>query len=483
MSNPVFRRYTPPTCTLKLIGSHSPLSQWTGKPVVKNLRFELHLDDPRLPEDQQVTLKGDRHQLDALHNAVDTYVQTILTQSSSYLNASLLAPTLSPDLAPKTLPPAPEPIPSADSSISEGEGIYLQPQGLIAHSLFLGTLANSDVNPVIPLSALQLFDLATALDEYAQDLLALPDLQHSSSRKGFPAFLQGSPAESLRIAASVLLALGLTTGGLKLLSDQYLRPSPVVTATRDTTNSTPSATLVTPPQASNQALPTPPAMGEVKPSPSPQPEAINVTPAPPLILNSPTPETFAIPQPAEEAGNGTVVEITPQPTSTPEITPVNPPDAPSQTAPLPVSPPPLPSIARGTVERIPESAPVAPATLPTAPELGNAPATMSAPGEPSEVNSGTAFDVIPQVAEAREFFQSRWQAPESLKSTIEYTLVVNANGSIRQIIPLGKMAETYFDRTGIPLVGEPFVAPLQKGNEAKIRVVLHPNGTVQTFLQ
>ncbi len=97
--------------------------------------------------------------------------------------------------------------------------------------------------------------------------------------------------------------------------------------------------------------------------------------------------------------------------------------------------------------------------------------------------TGTAFDTIPQVAEVRRYFQQRWSPPQGLAQTLEYTLTIAPNGTIRQITPLGQAAGDYIDRTGIPLVGEPFVSPLSNGRNARIRLVLSPDGKVQTFLE
>jgi hypothetical protein len=107
----------------------------------------------------------------------------------------------------------------------------------------------------------------------------------------------------------------------------------------------------------------------------------------------------------------------------------------------------------------------------------------SAPAASAPAQNSTAFDTIPQVAEVRQYFQQRWSPPEGLSQTIEYTLVINQNGSIQQILPRGQTAGDYVDRTGIPLVGEPFVSPLKTRQSAKIRLVLSPNGNVQTFLE
>jgi hypothetical protein len=87
------------------------------------------------------------------------------------------------------------------------------------------------------------------------------------------------------------------------------------------------------------------------------------------------------------------------------------------------------------------------------------------------------------VAETREYFQSRWQPPESLKHTLEYRLVLNQDGSLKQIIPLGQAAKIYLDRTNMPLLNQPFVSPLDVPGNPQLRLVLGSDGTVRTFME
>jgi len=103
----------------------------------------------------------------------------------------------------------------------------------------------------------------------------------------------------------------------------------------------------------------------------------------------------------------------------------------------------------------------------------------------SAANPGntTLFDNIPQVAEVRSYFQKRWQPPSGLSQTLEYSLTLNADGSIQRIIPLGKAAGDFIDRTDIPLPGEPFVSAVDGGRNPSIRLVLTPDGKVSTFLE
>jgi hypothetical protein len=70
-----------------------------------------------------------------------------------------------------------------------------------------------------------------------------------------------------------------------------------------------------------------------------------------------------------------------------------------------------------------------------------------------------------------------------LKQTLEYSLILDVDGTIQRIEPLGEAARKYVDRTGMPLIGERFVSQNKYGQTPRIRVVLAPDGKVQTFLE
>jgi hypothetical protein len=70
-----------------------------------------------------------------------------------------------------------------------------------------------------------------------------------------------------------------------------------------------------------------------------------------------------------------------------------------------------------------------------------------------------------------------------MEQTLEYSLLIDEKGSIQSIVPMGKAAADYIEQTNMPLAGEPFVSPVSNGKNPKIRVVLRPNGRVQTFLE
>jgi hypothetical protein len=123
----------------------------------------------------------------------------------------------------------------------------------------------------------------------------------------------------------------------------------------------------------------------------------------------------------------------------------------------------------GTYERSQDSL-----TRQPVPRSGNSAASQA---------GSSAFDTIPQVAEARTYFKQRWKPPEGLTQTLEYSLQINSNGSIQSITPLKQASGAYIDRTNMPLLGEPFVSPIAGGRSARIRLVLEPNGDVRTFLE
>jgi hypothetical protein len=164
-----------------------------------------------------------------------------------------------------------------------------------------------------------------------------------------------------------------------------------------------------------------------------------------------------------------------------------------------------PSSGSTTAQKTTPSTPTTPPALPDLPTLTPTPASGQAadtvnPSSAARSASGatgnqsqsatsgngsnnTLFDNIPQIAEARSYFQNRWQPPADLRQTLEYSLLLNADGSIQRIVPLGQAAGQYIDRTDMPLPGEPFVSAVAGGGNPTIRVVLSPDGNVNTFLE
>jgi hypothetical protein len=511
-----------------------------GKSVLKELSFELRFDDPRLPEQDRIVIKGNQKQLEALYTVVTNYVQQFLQKSPETFWTSLIpkdsiqsSDTLPPDInysPPRTF--------NSFNAQTPGTDIRIEPSGHLTHNLFFGSLQTSASTPSVPLSLLQLFDLATALDEYSSDVIALPNIETRRPSR--------TPTWA-PIAAVLALAVGLAP-----LTWQYSRQRQQVTATKTTTqqkialNSSPTAPsaiptpLLTP--SDNVILPTPlattlpqptgalpgvppvtiPGVPTTATSPSITfPSASQTSPNPNITSTLPTAgNTLTIPGGAKAptlSGNSKGAQlptlpgaITIQPNSrqtnptsvakgkntTPQLGIPSSTSITSNNFPTSTSPviPPLAGLPNDplSTQNFPATAPIPPIdTTALNPQSAtsdnnslnarlrqgrNTPKNSSA-----EVATGTLFDNSPQISQARDYLKKRWQPPAGLKQTLEYSLLIGVDGSIERIFPLGGAARNYFDSTGMPSAGQPFVSPSKNGQPVRIRAVLTPDGKVQTF--
>ncbi|MBU7584806.1 MAG: DUF4335 domain-containing protein [Nostoc sp. TH1S01] len=535
--NSVIRRYTPPTCTLEVLAQSSPLSRWMGKTVIKQLSFELRIDDPRLPEERRVVIRGDRDQLEALCDAVTSYVQEFLQQSpesfsigfsgfqdsAQISNNSELSDIHQSSLSTQTLKSFASDIPKSK--------IYLEPGSSLTHKLHLGSLASQASSPLIQLSLLQLFDLASALDEYSADVMALPSLSTNNSVLRFPAWAS--------VAAVLVLSVGLLP--ITLQYANHYRKNQPTTANKTTSSESDVALAPTPSANLNTPLPglaPPDNLSSIPPIDSTLPLPTSRLPTQPVIspgasissansqtslglppassksvLNVPQAAISAkknSPSTASTTTSGQQIALNPnlnlnpaQPITKGEIALPQrrslPPRLSSGTDNLSSTniqtvPPPLATIPneirsnnlpqgysptnQQLGEKITSSLPSPAAdNNPFVDRLGDAPQAAT---PPNVATNSTIFDTT-QIAEARSFFQKRWQPPAGLTQTLEYSLTVDVDGSIARILPLNKPAREFIDNTGIPAIGKPFVSGNKSGQNIRIRVVFSPDGKVQTF--
>jgi len=433
-SDSTTRRYTPPTCTLEV--TESPTSSW-ARQFAKDLQFRLSFEDPRRFRDGAVQVNGDRTQLEALGKAVESYIQQFLGQTPTPANLAAPAAELTPKLE---QPSIPELAASTPLEAAKSQQIQLRPKGYLFHDLFLGSLANETSGPVVNLSVSNLFDLASALEESQSDVAALPSMKRRHS-----GWLYKAPLWA-RVAAGAILFIGATLAALQWSHDSASDPTaPAISqgtsAPADPTPLPPPPNATLPPFQNLPPLPSPTTLPGSGTSPAPTPGATSTPAQPALKLQRPT--------------------IAPTPQQPKQSIAIQP---------------------RATTSSVP---------LPDVPDLetsmaGNSqsPANQQTlPSSTSTQSNETAFDTVPQVAEVRSYFQQRWKVPSGLKQTLEYTLTLSPNGSIQQTTPLNQAAKVYLDRTPIPLRGEPFVSPADRKNSSKIRLVLKPDGKVQTFLQ
>lgn len=89
----------------------------------------------------------------------------------------------------------------------------------------------------------------------------------------------------------------------------------------------------------------------------------------------------------------------------------------------------------------------------------------------------------PQLEEAEDYLRSRWQPPEALTESLEYSLQLNPDGSIQSVVPIGQVSSATLTQANIPNVGEPFVSPTPDGMELTMLVTLSPDGEVEAALE
>ena len=494
LSNSVLRRYTPPTCTLQVVAYSSPVSRWVGRSVVKQVQFDLGLDDPRLPEEKRFRITGDGDRLEALHIAVTNYIQQLLSQSPESFHTTFwteapaednLASSSTTDVDTTTEESnfkAPVNAPAAPEEIVSGDRIFLKPGAGLVHQLFLGSLATTATGRVIPISTLQLFDLATALDDYAADLVALPTPSRTRT--------SAAPMAWANIAAVLLLGVGVSALALQIFNRSNPPQTAKNIAPRNNNSQVALAPAPFPTVTPAETLTPPPALSSISPSPSissqaPRTIIVPSTPAsPPASPGNTTPvpsnsiSTQLPPQPVVVNPNPnqtTVVIPVPGQKNAPNSAPVPPsiaivPNSTNRNANIPVAN----TSNSNSAARQSENVVVSDNPPPAPPQLDIPPA-------PTPTN--TAYNDVPQVAEVREYFNRRWEPPASLKQSLQYSIVLDVDGTVQLIEPYGAASRTYLDRTGMPLIGERFVSPNASGQNPRIRVLFNPDGKVQTFLE
>ena len=444
-SSEVVRKYTAPTCTLEIAANESVLARWTQKPTLKNQRFNLRFDDPRMGEDQWVVLRGDRLKLEALTDSVAHYVQTFLTRSPTF--ASPEADLVDSSLTGVFLP---------ENSQTHPQGITLQPKGLLAHTLTLGTLATEATGPDLALTSTQLADLASVLDEHSAETIALPVL-----RRDFA--WTRSTAVWGKVAAGALLSVGLTATVLNQFGKSNQQP---IVATSASSNDQRNAPV---------PLPVPP--------PS----------SPPFNTgNLPVPVPSNIPDPGAIASNQGV-QVPPSPTSDPAQE--NPDSGTAETKTVIV--PKTTSTPQGTTVDIPEAGGSNPAPVLRRPAAPSSSTVQGVPVKPlpgsslarkenatADAEPSPPIDRSAQLGEIQDQVSLRWTPPEKLSKDVEYILTVNADGTVVSVAPVGEIAQKYSSSVISNLSALTKLPPTT--GSYKVRVVLsaaeNPADRVKAFI-
>jgi hypothetical protein len=487
MSSPLTRTYTPPTCTLEVTAQPSALSRWSNTPVVKSLQFILNLEGLAKGDREPVALQGDQTQLAELSEAVSSYVQRLV--SSRHTELPLKA---------STSPPSPETAERGLFDDADAPPIHLKSRTLLTHELVLGDLATSDSGNSIVLKVSQLYDLATALANCNADLQQLPVAAPvaAAAPRRVPAWA--------KTAAAVALTAGVGTATWQLLNLNQ-----------------PAFQQASQPPASSPGKA--PVVG-ISPPPLPEARPRRSIQLPTVALPDRTkqPEIVARINPGDRSPEDNTNLLSAKSGGTANKSSSS--ESPVKLDPLPAEPAPIsPNIPESAIsmaqnEATPSSS-AADSTASTGSQqnsgttenakimnessqalstaavrtkqgaqgtggFSNAPAPVTAPPveappsvtKPNEDERERLSDFTPQIKEARRTIAQSQKATPS--RVVEYRLTVNPNGSLAAIEPLGQAAQQYLPNLSLS-VGQPFVSA--SGQRSKIRLVVSPDGKVQTF--
>jgi hypothetical protein len=437
-------RFTPPTCTLEITEQKMSLPRRQSLDPAKQFQFELRFDDPRQTTTKQITIKGNQQDFRDLQGAINHYTQIQLQSSFPDKNSQM-------DLPPETRGRE-QPTP------------YLTPQGLMHHELFFASLTHNSDRPSIRLGTVQLFDLVTALEASQTKMLALSEVEQLRPWQKIMPFWGG-------IAAVVIMALIAMVTIFKPQPQQNIAADAPSSPTPD---SIPELTEITPPPAPNpdqqsvdslkpreaisssKRLPPPPAVETPKPKPDiPDPADYELSDVGRQSGFNTTAKAKIGGNQKSKSANSILAKI-PLATTAPQADN-------------------LQNQAQAQSQAQPDVKDVESKELPT--KSANVDNLLQKPA------SGIADPQPSQIEEVSAYFEDKWQPPADLNQSLEYRLLLDQNGSIKRVVPLGKAAQLYLNQTNIPINGEPFISPLNKSQSATIRLLLNPQGGVQVFAE
>lgn len=141
------RRYETPTATLTVTARSLAISQWSDRPVVQPLRFQLAVTPA--DRDRPLEITGKPADLIALQTVLQDYRQGAFAQRAQPVMAS---------------------------------GIALQPEGITQHRLTLGPLSSSPATDSLRLSTLELADWVDLFEQVEGQVRPLPGPLNPATR-------------------------------------------------------------------------------------------------------------------------------------------------------------------------------------------------------------------------------------------------------------------------------------------------------------
>lgn len=114
------------------------------------------------------------------------------------------------------------------------------------------------------------------------------------------------------------------------------------------------------------------------------------------------------------------------------------------------------------------------------PPLSRFPSIYSHTTSNTNPNSVDTVKTSP-LTEVKNYFEQNWQPPSELREKLEYRLIVDSNGKLQSITPIGRAARVYVDTLNLPVDNLPIISGDSISQSQQIRLVLSPPNLVNTF--
>ena len=90
----------------------------------------------------------------------------------------------------------------------------------------------------------------------------------------------------------------------------------------------------------------------------------------------------------------------------------------------------------------------------------------------------------PAIQATKSYFQSKWKPTSTQQNPLQYVVQISGkSGLVRSVSAQGAAATAYLNQSKIIKVGQKLVSPAAGGTDQKIRVVLQPDGNVDSFME
>jgi len=445
-------RYDSPTVTLQVMTREAAVSQWSDKPVVEVLRYQLQvrsLNDETPP----VEIRGDRTSFLPLVETVQDYVQGQLAGFAE--------------------------VPSDRSPRSP----WLTPNGLTQHTLHLGNLRTVTGESTVILGAIQLADLENVLDQLTTAVRPLP-VPLVPTAKQRPWRQWGTAA------AGIVAAVGITTvlwpnyqsrqgGGDTALESPISEQLP--SATRQLERESPP---VRPESAPETAVS--PSAETATPADSTQADELSQDESRASVSERASGnDTSTVPQSpeVEERSTPQPATIAPAPLAEPDPSAAKPTPRTVEPAPVPEvadHPSPSPSPDTASDNQLADQALADSVTEGEDTTAEASPEPFSTAGNEALSQRAAPSAALPPtpdaLADLAEVIRDRWNPPDEIDQPLVYTLVFAADGTLSEVIPADALAEQYLSLAGIPEVGTEW---LPTGDPPRVQLLLQPDGEVE----